>query len=198
MILVLTLKLDKFDLRNSNLWFINSYLSIKCVRKEVWEFSLQVHDYQDSAMHFVKHQYFLYLAVTYRHVFILRPILLTPLTTALLYLAFTYGHVSFSAANFIDIIDDSVDPCNNFYQFVCGAWKRKNVLPAGKSYYDVIEKRREVDNILMKGECSNIHNTCRTKIAMTTKKKKRKPFHTHCTHKRRYYPSFRMWYLNLL
>ena len=32
-------------------------------------------------------------------------------------------------------MDQSVDPCADFYNFSCGAWAQKNIVPEGKSLY---------------------------------------------------------------
>uniref|UniRef100_A0A0P6FKW5 Neutral endopeptidase n=1 Tax=Daphnia magna TaxID=35525 RepID=A0A0P6FKW5_9CRUS len=36
-----------------------------------------------------------------------------------------------SAAALMESMDESVDPCQDFYQFACGGWRKKNVIPNG-------------------------------------------------------------------
>ena len=35
------------------------------------------------------------------------------------------------AAELIESMDETVDPCDDFYQFACGGWMKKNILPRG-------------------------------------------------------------------
>ena len=35
------------------------------------------------------------------------------------------------AAALMESMDETVDPCDDFYKFACGGWMRKNVLPRG-------------------------------------------------------------------
>ncbi|XP_046453377.1 neprilysin-like isoform X2 [Daphnia pulex] len=36
-----------------------------------------------------------------------------------------------SAAALMESMDETADPCQDFYQFACGGWKKKNVIPRG-------------------------------------------------------------------
>uniref|UniRef100_A0A915JG33 Peptidase M13 N-terminal domain-containing protein n=1 Tax=Romanomermis culicivorax TaxID=13658 RepID=A0A915JG33_ROMCU len=38
-----------------------------------------------------------------------------------------------AAVNLLNSIDTNVDPCQNFYQFACGKWKKDNPIPDEKS-----------------------------------------------------------------
>lgn len=40
-----------------------------------------------------------------------------------------------SAANLLNSIDFSVDPCHNFYEYACGTWKKNNPIPDDRSGY---------------------------------------------------------------
>ena len=33
-------------------------------------------------------------------------------------------------------LNESVDPCEDFYQFSCGSWINDNIIPPGQSYSD--------------------------------------------------------------
>ena len=49
-------------------------------------------------------------------------------------------------------MDSSVDPCDDFFEFACGSWNRKHVIPDDRSYYDVFEKLNQQLQINLKCE----------------------------------------------
>ena len=59
---------------------------------------------------------------------------------------------SSSAAQILTAMDSSVDPCDDFFEFACGSWNRKHVIPDDRSYYDVFEKLNQQLQINLKGE----------------------------------------------
>ncbi|XP_052819632.1 neprilysin-4-like isoform X2 [Mya arenaria] len=55
-----------------------------------------------------------------------------------------------AAARVLENIDTSVDPCDNFYMYSCGAWKRKHVIPEDKSSQNVFGVLRDNVQVINK------------------------------------------------
>lgn len=69
----------------------------------------------------------------------------------------THALWSTIAARVRGAMDPAVDPCQDFYQFACGSWLRKNVIPADKSSFGTFYKLRDDVDIIVKGKHSKIY-----------------------------------------
>ncbi|XP_023930213.1 neprilysin isoform X2 [Lingula anatina] len=55
-----------------------------------------------------------------------------------------------TAANLLNGMDQTIDPCDDFFEYACGAWNRKNIIPEDKSSYNTFGKLRDELQVLLK------------------------------------------------
>ncbi|XP_052438211.1 neprilysin isoform X2 [Carassius gibelio] len=56
-----------------------------------------------------------------------------------------------SASRLIENMDPTVDPCDNFYQYACGGWLKKNIIPETSSRYSTFDILRDELEVVLKG-----------------------------------------------
>uniref|UniRef100_A0A4W6BZ76 Neprilysin n=1 Tax=Lates calcarifer TaxID=8187 RepID=A0A4W6BZ76_LATCA len=56
-----------------------------------------------------------------------------------------------SASRLIENMDATVDPCDNFYQYACGGWLKKNIIPETSSRYSTFDILRDELEVILKG-----------------------------------------------
>ncbi|XP_055471109.1 membrane metallo-endopeptidase-like 1 isoform X2 [Psammomys obesus] len=56
-----------------------------------------------------------------------------------------------AAARILNNMDQSKNPCDNFYQYACGGWLRHHVIPETNSRYSVFDILRDELEVILKG-----------------------------------------------
>lgn len=59
------------------------------------------------------------------------------------------------AASLINSIDYSVDPCDDFYEYACGGWKKKNPIPDGRNVWGTFGKLEQDNQLVVKNVLGN-------------------------------------------
>uniref|UniRef100_A0A8C2YWF8 Membrane metalloendopeptidase like 1 n=1 Tax=Cyclopterus lumpus TaxID=8103 RepID=A0A8C2YWF8_CYCLU len=57
-----------------------------------------------------------------------------------------------AAARLLRNMDNSVEPCDNFYQYACGGWLERHVIPETSSRHSVFDILRDKLEIVLKGQ----------------------------------------------
>ncbi|XP_059475395.1 neprilysin-1-like [Neocloeon triangulifer] len=73
-----------------------------------------------------------------------------------------------TAASLLSAIDSTADPCQNFFQYACGSWNKKHVIPEDRSSVSTFEVMADQLQVVLKGlleEPLNEHDNDATKKA---------------------------------
>jgi len=57
-----------------------------------------------------------------------------------------------TAARILENMDTTAEPCNDFYQYACGGWLKRNVIPETSSRYSNFDILRDELEVVLKGQ----------------------------------------------
>ncbi|XP_017767260.1 PREDICTED: endothelin-converting enzyme 1 isoform X2 [Eufriesea mexicana] len=73
------------------------------------------------------------------------------------------------AASIINSIDRTVDPCEDFYEYACGGWIKKNPIPDGNSMWGTFDKFEQDNQLVVKSVLEKPFNEMRSKAEKKAK-----------------------------
>uniref|UniRef100_A0AAZ3PR03 Neprilysin n=1 Tax=Oncorhynchus tshawytscha TaxID=74940 RepID=A0AAZ3PR03_ONCTS len=65
-----------------------------------------------------------------------------------------------AASRLIENMDANVDPCDNFYQYACGGWLKKNIIPETSSRYSTFDILQDELEVVLKGLKLTLVTSC--------------------------------------
>ena len=57
-----------------------------------------------------------------------------------------------TAAKILEAADMSVDPCEDFFQYACGSWNKRHIIPEDKTSYNTFEKLHDELQVVLKSK----------------------------------------------
>ena len=63
-----------------------------------------------------------------------------------------FFHSVHAASRLIENMDANVNPCDNFYEYACGGWLKKNIIPETSSRYSTFDILRDELEVILKGQ----------------------------------------------
>ena len=64
--------------------------------------------------------------------------------------------ICFPAAQLLGSMDTNMEPCDDFFQFACGNWNKKNFIPEDRTSYNTFEKLIDDLQLTLRGNVNDI------------------------------------------
>ena len=58
-----------------------------------------------------------------------------------------------TASQLMAAMDQSTDPCEDFFQYACGTWNKKHIIPEDRPSFNTFEKLHDDLQVTLKGKC---------------------------------------------
>lgn len=65
----------------------------------------------------------------------------------------------YTASEVIQALDETKDPCDDFYEFACGGWLRNNPIPEGKSTWGIFSKIELQNQLIIRSALEKVNTT---------------------------------------
>ena len=66
-------------------------------------------------------------------------------------ISYTSAYFIISASYLLNAMDKTADPCNDFFQYACGDWNKKHVIPEDRTSISTFEVMADQLQVVLKG-----------------------------------------------
>lgn len=67
-----------------------------------------------------------------------------------------------AASSLLEAMDRTADPCQDFFQFACGTWNKKHLIPEDRSSISTFEVLADQQQVILKGNAVTVLGLIKT------------------------------------